>query len=239
MMRSVGFALVLAGLCLSAGFGARLGEQDRLAVESGLQAQTLDAAQVALQTPEGLGELQKAELERVVDAMPPAQVDTPIASQRMSDWIDVAGPMFSLGILLMIAGALLARRGAGRASGEQAHGALGFVQTCTRLREEIDAMVQAVGEGGDATALRAQLDTIQAELIDPLVEERASLIERHGLGTFAEYFGTFSGAERQLHRAWSALADGYADVALESLRSGEVLLRKAGDAFERAEAAPR
>lgn len=235
MMRSIGFGLVLAGLCLSAGFGARLGESDRLAVEAGLQQQALDAAQGAMESPEDLGELERAALQRVVVKSQPAVPDTPIASQRMSDWIDVAGPMFTLGILMMVAGALMARRAGGASAGGAARQRVGFVDTCGRLREEIDQLIEAMGNDADPTTLRAQLDGMQAELIDPLVEERAAMVKRHGLGTFAEYFGSFSGAERQLHRAWSALADGYPEVALESLRVGGVLLQQAGASFERAE----
>lgn len=67
--------------------------------------------------------------------------------------------------------------------------------------------------------LKAQVETIVREDIEPLVETKQQVISRFGMAGFAELFGPLSGAERYLNRAWVAMVDRHWDEAQASLET--------------------
>ena len=63
--------------------------------------------------------------------------------------------------------------------------------------------------------------------VPPFIAARPALVARLGLGGYAQLMDHFAAAERQLNRAWSAAADGYATDAVECLDNASTLLGEA------------
>lgn len=165
----------------------------------------------------------------------------PGPEERLQGWWDVGGIGWGAGIGLIVLGAALARRTqAADASGEGDASATVDMRTgLQQILERTDAIASQIAElpmDTDAPEARDALDALSFDVIGPLVEARGRFMARHGLGTFTEYFSPFSAGERQLARAWSAITDGHAVVARESLANASRSFHQALDAWERAEA---
>ena len=86
-------------------------------------------------------------------------------------------------------------------------------QEAVRLRD----VLNGIEMDDTAPQVREDLDKLQADWISRVVDARGRFMAQHGVGVFAEYFSPFSAGERQLNRAWSALADGHVVVAREAM----------------------
>lgn len=161
-------------------------------------------------------------------------------SARLAGWWAVSGPGWLLGVGMVAAGALLARRGGAQAAAAQAaSGGADFLQVVRALRAELPPLrLRLQGAPADDTApeVRAALDRLRLERIEPLVAARAALIQAHGVAAFTEYFSPFSAAERKLARAWSALTDGQPAEADRALDEADRALVSAEAAWGRVSA---
>jgi len=220
------FAQILfaVGLCLAALGGARNGKQHvqyRQAV--GVEGYAASGAEPAV--PEALVPVRDGNSLTRGESV----YELPGPAQRASEWFDAGGSMWMMGLLMLVAGALLSRKQAHQAAIEGGEGQVDFGDAVRAIWAAVNEKLE---EGGDPREL---LDALQADWIEPVVAGRQRLVLRHGMGTFAEYFGPFSAAERQLHRAWSATTDGYTAEAVASMRSSLDSLTEALRAFEQAE----
>lgn len=149
------------------------------------------------------------------------EVPLPTPSVRLNEWFSTGGPGCAVGLVLIVVGALIARRTAtAEAESGGAAGSADFVAVLDRIGKEIDLLegpLEGMKMDGDVPEVREALDRIATEVIGPLVDARGALIARHGLVGFAEYFGPFSAGERYLARCWSAITDGHAPEARDSL----------------------
>lgn len=151
------------------------------------------------------------------------QVGLPLPGRRWVQWASVGGLGWLAGIVLILVGASLARlqnREEQSGTGSSAAARIDYLSTMAEVDAEIVRIQGAIADLGmdqPADAARAALDHLDQTLLDGIVQGRGQLVALHGLGGFATYFGTFSAGERNLHRAWSALTDGHAVVARESL----------------------
>lgn len=165
-----------------------------------------------------------------------AEAPLPEPSVRLSEWLAVGGPGVGVGLVLIVVGAVLARRTAtAEAEGQAAAGGADFPAVLARVAAEVERLaveVEAMPDGGDLPAVREALDRLAAEEIGPLVDARGALIARHGLVRFAEYFGPFSAGERYLARCWSAITDGHAPEARDSLARAREAFAQAAIAWE-------
>lgn len=177
----------------------------------------------------------RAEVAAGVEGLTP-----PPPRQRLEEWARVAGLGWALGLSLIVVGAVLARRqlaaehagGADGSGGVDLRGALVAVTAeLQRLTEEIEDLPF----DDDAPATRAAIDRLVDAHLTPVIEQRGQLIARHGLTTFAGYFGLFSAGERKLARCWSALTDGHPVVAREALDEARSAFAAALAAYEKAE----
>lgn len=138
----------------------------------------------------------------------------PGPAQRLSEWQGVAGGGFLLGLFLVVAGAVWARRlESVEAPTDQTKGnAIDFGQALTDLHSQLTGLHARLHETGDDSeakfvALRADIERVQADLVEPIVDARERLARRYGMVGYAEVFSPFSSAERRLNRAWCALVD--------------------------------
>ena len=151
---------------------------------------------------------------------------------RMSGWFSVAGLPFMLGLIIMAFGGLLTRRavkaealaqGDSETTAKSANAPVDFGDLLRQTAEAVkalhaDASAKPAPTQEDMDAVKTSIETIQREKIERLVSARGALIARHGMGSFAEIFGPFSGGERYLNRAWSALVDLYWHETTHSLK---------------------
>lgn len=162
---------------------------------------------------------------------------------RIVAWWDAAGLEFSLGIIYMIAGAVIVRRRSRRSAGPDGKRE-GGVESAADLIETIRDRLEALPDDPRAGSalIQAKLDEILEDLVPQFLDQREILISRMGLGTFAEMIGHFARMERNAARAWSSLIDeayGEVPACLERAREGatralETL--RAGSAEEHARA---
>ncbi len=225
MNRAIAIGLMALGLVVATSFGARLGDRH-------LRYREAAAAVAAAGT-----DAERAEAIRSRDA-----IGLPTPGERVAQWFAVAGPGWITGSLLILAGALLARRQLALAHREDRPGAGGsadFAGTVRAVLDEIgrlEAQLADLPMDADAREAREAIDRLVDERIGPLVDARGQLVARHGVAIFAEYFGPFSGGERNLARTWSALTDGHAVEARAALRAAAAGFEQALARYAAAEA---
>ena len=151
--------------------------------------------------------------------------------RRFSDWLQQAGGPFALGIILLIVGALLARKEARAAAlggsekvykGARNKAAVDFGQLLQELNDDLKGANERVAEVSepsedDFEQLRYLIKNLQYDKFEPLIESRVRVEARFGVAGFAAIFGPLSAGERQLNRAWSALVDRHWPEAKDSL----------------------
>lgn len=169
-------------------------------------------------------------------------VALPDPMTRFTQWLEAGGIGWFLGVVLILAGAVMARRQlAAENSGEvetQSGDSVDFLANVQATRRRLDALAQDIAELGmdaDAPKARQEIDVIFAELLEPVVDARGRFVARHGMATFAGYFGSFAGGERNLSRTWSALTDGHAVEARASLERAREAFAEAEDGWQKAE----
>ena len=168
-------------------------------------------------------------------------MELPGPQARLMGWLGVGGAGWGVGVLLVVAGAVLARRQqAAEASGEGGTGAVDFPGALERVLAEIDAiseLLEPLAMDADQPEARDRLDALGADVLLPVVDGRYQLVARHGLGPFTAYFSPFSAGERNLARCWSAITDGHAVVAREALQRARGAFVDARQAYAAAEEA--
>jgi hypothetical protein len=167
--------------------------------------------------------------------------------RRFSDWLQQAGGPFLLGIILLVVGAVLARKEARAAAlghtdktykGSRDKGAVDFGELLGELNSDLaeaNARVAKVAEvtDGDFDELRYLIKNLQYDKFEPLIESRVRVEARFGVAGFAAIFGPLSAGERQMNRAWSALVDRHWGEASESLKRSARSLLAAQEQVER------
>lgn len=134
--------------------------------------------------------------------------------ERLQAWGDLAGVPFGIGILLMVGGGVMSRRGRARGApggnfetGAASAGRSGNILTLLEQIEQAVTQLPTQNVAADADELHHALDRILEDLIPSFLEQRSHQIDRMGLGDYAEMISVFATAERTLARAWSALTD--------------------------------
>ena len=153
------------------------------------------------------------------------------SGDRIWAWADEAGAPFAAGLVLMIAGGLIARRRKKPTESQSGATKSDELFDTPAALEAISAIVSELDEDGDARAeqpaIRATLDRLLDEAIPELLTHRQAMIDTLGLGRFAEMIGQFAGMERNIARAWSALTDeAYGEVG-PSIRRAKQFLENA------------
>ena len=173
----------------------------------------------------------KAEGAAAINGAPVADAAAPLApGARITAWSQNGLGLFSVGLLVMLGGALLARRGQRDGNVEAGTAAaLDWAEMLDRLQTATAGLAHAVSSAAveDLPGIRERLESVQEEVVEPLVDARGELQARHGLAGFAAVMGPLSGAERLLSRAWSALVDHHGGEAAASLTQACAALESA------------
>ena len=203
------------------------------------------AAAVPAELPDAVGTARsrwiaawKAALPAIVEA---EKVRPPAPAKRVGAWARQAGPGFAAGLLLLVVGAVLTRRAtradAMAAGPEGRPGAVDLGQMLLAIRDTTAELATACADpdaldAEQARALRARIDALCLDRIEPVVEARHQVEARHGLAAHAALYGPLATGERWLHRAWSAFVDGH-------LHEGCASVQTAARAFEQVVAEAR
>lgn len=260
MQRILGLLLLTIGTGIAAVFGAWLpgsgqpAHQARMAAAA--HASMAKQVDKALQKAEKSGD--QAKVARLTalqhKAAPPAPkgadgqpLSAPIGEAGVSLWASESALPFGLGVLLVIIGVVLARRGI-KAEAHAAHAEVASSDAApgpllARLVEELATLQQRYGgterdaDSLDLEAVRSDIERVQHAIVVPLVEGREQISREFGVGPFADIFVPFSGAERQLNRVWSACVDGYVDEVAPCLDRAYHAAQQAVRAYDQASAA--
>ena len=143
--------------------------------------------------------------------------------QRLSGWADVAGLGFGLGLFLLVAGALMARKSTGIPEEESDEdGPVDFGVLLRQVGETVAALhgdmtATTTPTLGDLEGFKARLEETQKEALARLCASGPRITARHGLMGMAEVFSPLSAGERKLNRAWAAMVDRHWPEALASV----------------------
>jgi hypothetical protein len=152
------------------------------------------------------------------------------AGDRLSSWGSRAGLPFGFGLVMMITGGVLARRGRSGARGPTEEQAGQDPAAALRtIAEKLDGL-EAPATKAEANRLHEVLDQVLEEDVPAFLDNRRTLIDQMGLGRFAELMSAFASMERNAARAWSAGVDevyGEIGPCLVRARSGLAEARKA------------
>lgn len=172
------------------------------------------------------------------------------AKDRVQAWGEAAGAPFAVGVVLMVAGGVLARRRrrGGMAQGTEHPGgapegavdlalegeapharvATGSHRPPRRIVQAIRGKLAVLGADSAPEAVFAAVDDILENDIPELLEQRQALIDDLGLAKFAEMIGHFAMMERNVARAWSAITDGAVGEIPECLSRAKLGIEMAG-----------
>ncbi|MFT7624498.1 MAG: hypothetical protein ACI9WU_003686 [Myxococcota bacterium] len=182
-------------------------------------------------------------MEPVADAgaLPPA----PAGVDRLSSWLGSSGAGTALGLVLIIAGALIARAAQRAEAESEAPATPGdsgrprdFGEILAALQTDLatlSADMSAEEEPDAATidTVKGRLEGLQFDLVEPLTDSGARLQARFGVAGFAAIFSPLSGGERNLNRAWCALVDDHWPEACRSVNSARSLFVIASEELDR------
>lgn len=215
-----------------------------------------NAAVAVIQERGGIGDKDRAQHQAWVaaalaEASPAArsQLLKPVdPSLRLSSWFDLAGVLFLVGVVLIVTGALIARKvvkaeAMAEPSGEEG-GARDFGELLIELSEAVEALAGQMGQMAaievvtvaDMERIKVQVEALQVDSFERIVASRNRIQARLGIGGFAEVFGPFSAAERRINRSWSALVDQHWPEAFASVTKAALDLKTCQDTFERVSA---
>ena len=99
----------------------------------------------------------------------------------------------------------------------------GIEDVVTVLRRELPGMASDEARNH---AIIERIGAAQKTHIMAFIDARPLLINRLGLGGYAELMDRFAAAERQINRAWSAAADGMYHESKDSLDTAAILLEE-------------
>ena len=167
----------------------------------------------------------------------------PKPMERLTQWLEVGGVGWLVGVLLIIGGAILARKqqqAEMSGVGEYQADAVDFLASVNEVLDRLTTLAELLDElpmDQDSPPARELIDGVFNDLIEPVVDNRGRYVARHGLGVFADYFGAFAGGERNLARTWSAVTDEHSEEARASLVRSIDSFKQAKESWEKAEAA--
>ncbi len=172
---------------------------------------------------------------RAVTPEPAVKGALPTPGERLGAWWDAAGIPFSGGMLLVVMGGVLARRkpkaGSAKTTGS-AEEAPGPVAVLAQITEEL-ASLPADAVPANAVGIRDRLEDILERDVPAFLAHRLELIDRMGLGKFAEMISLFASMERNAARAWSALTDEVLDEVPQCLERAKNAGSSARELLER------
>ena len=166
-------------------------------------------------------------------ASPPEPID------RLSAWAMSNGFFFSVGLVLIVIGGLLTRKinreAATSSKPSEATDGAGPVDFCALLKQlqsEATSLYAALStteepSPEDFERAQEQIETLQFERVERLVDNRAGIQVRYGIGAFSQIIGPMSAGERNLNRTWSALVDQHWPEAMASLQNATLQLDEA------------
>lgn len=181
-------------------------------------------------TPELLDQMREQDVSRVH-----------VKEFQLWNWIRGGGmPLFFIGCVGLLGGAVLLRRAnrallmSAAAPRENLAGAAAAAATPDALfeaiRSGIHQLQRELSSLSDHDKLHAIMTTFgqaQRTHIPAFIATRQQLISRLGLAGYAQLMDSFSAAERQLNRAWSAAADNVLDEALHRVDMAAMLMEEA------------
>lgn len=140
---------------------------------------------------------------------------TPSPGERLSAWFSLAGVPFVLGIVLVIIGAVLARKAshseAGVHEGDGEGGPVDFGHLLGELADALHALAADAGKTTpsveDFERVKTRVEELQTGMVERLIGARIAVERRHGLAVYAAIFSPLSAGERLLNRSWAALSD--------------------------------
>jgi len=164
---------------------------------------------------------------------------------RVTSWFSTAGMMFLFGLALIFVGAILGRKATKAEAlstgptGDDSAGPRDFGEMLGELADEIGSLATQAKEIEHPTddqfdSLKERIGELQVEVLEPLVESRARVQARYGMGPFAEIFGPLSASERKLNRSWAALVDRHWGESRASILGSHTEILRAQEALSRA-----
>ncbi len=126
---------------------------------------------------------------------------------------------------LVVIGVGIVMRRLGGAVAEEIHGSgaategsrLSTMETVQQVKTGIEALLASLQEL-DEEAIKKRIETLQQDGPERVGASQESLAARFGFARYAEVMSPLAIAERLLHRAWSAAADGHRPECERSLR---------------------
>ncbi|MEM9191544.1 MAG: hypothetical protein AAGF12_20390 [Myxococcota bacterium] len=182
------------------------------------------------------------EAEKLIDARArAAMVVRPDPGTRVSTWFGDNGVFFVLGLLVLIAGAVMARIAVKKESlgegGSSEDGAADFGKVLGELAAAVKELSESMKSTTNPKAAqfdeaKTKIEEVQLEKFEPLIAAKNRVQARYGMGGFAEIFGPLSSAERRVNRAWAALVDKHYPEARTSIAGASDNLGEAVQALE-------
>ena len=166
-----------------------------------------------------------------------SETELPAPGLRLNQWASKEGLPFGLGLLLVIAGSVMARidqkkTAAAAGGGDSESGPVDFgvllgevAQGATNLHAQMVGNEQPTE--ADFESVKSTIDALKLDQIERLIEARIAVQARYGLETYAKIYGPLSGGERNLNRAWAAATDGHWPESLASVKAATELLEAA------------
>lgn len=151
----------------------------------------------------------------------------PLGAELVSAWAGLSAVPFLVGLALMLAGGIAARR----ANTKQVLGSTAVSDDPATLLTEIKRVLSTL-DVRSPQAVHLLSDLLE-EKIPSVVDQRDVLIARHGIGSYAEFAGDFASFERNAARAWSAITDGVVHEAEQSLLLADAALERATSSYDR------
>lgn len=233
-MRTAGMLLLIVGVSLCAASSARLTPD--VAQKISVSARAENMAAISPDSPETAA-------ANITNAATP--VIQP--NDRLSGWLSTHGALFSVGLLCVIAGAVISRKAIQKAandqptSGEQKNTIQipsDFGHMLTDLTKKVDEILSAnalVNYLSDDAAkdVKTRIEVMQIQFLEPMTDApvRARIQLRYGLEGLAAIFSPLSAAERRINRAWCALVDRHWPEAHASLTGARAELIAASEAL--------
>ena len=220
---TISLILIAVGVALCAAFGGQLPETTK-------HRETLKLQQAQLSADSEADATQRSKVSAEIKATPP---QAPQA--RLLDWLASSALPFGAGCLLIIVGAVIARRNEQVETSEEGPStgdAIDFGVLLSQITTELSALYEEAqglsAEDSDGSkALRERIQKLQRGDLERLIEARGRVRAKHGVATFAELYGSISQGERRLNRAWSALTDAHIPESIHALEGAHASLLEA------------
>ena len=125
---------------------------------------------------------------------------------------------FVPGIIMACGGALIARQGAlGNADGSDEELALDTRYLPLTLATSMIRNLSRIDDHTNERTAKEIIEEVQNGDVVHFVEQRRAYLKEYGASSFAQFFGSFAKAERNVNRAWSALVDDHRPEMIASI----------------------